>query len=241
MNQIETVQSVGTCNLIKWYRNTALLLCLISLAYLDAATLLYPFSCTLFMLLATATVVLICTLMPLKSFSPCHCQQHHCDPSRKLNGRLQLHSTNASLILLLISAFYSVPLDNSSMLTYVWANLFFLSRPLAMGCALVAAIGYALLYSADSQRLAARCHQLALLSGVLFLSGEISGSYWAAQGWGHSWSWSSHFFFSALIYLLLNLVFHFPPRWLATKQKMYAAKGSLLGFIVVVQLGYRLL
>lgn len=142
--------------------------------------------------------------------------------------------------LLAITTGYNAPEEASAILTYLWAQLFFLSRPLTLGLVSAAAIGYWLLYHRRDQRLQIHCHLLVLLAGLTFLIGEISGSYWAMQGWGRTWGWSSHFFFSALFYLLLMLVFHFPRKWLRTLKQLNLAKALLLTGIAALQVGYRL-
>ncbi|WP_051252569.1 hypothetical protein [Ferrimonas kyonanensis] len=153
----------------------------------------------------------------------------------------RLISATLGVLLLLLASGFSAPTDTSAMGDYLWAQLFFLSRPLSLGCVIAAAIGYGLLPSRSDAKLAHCSHLLALTAGTLFLAGEIAGSYWAMQGWGHSWSWSNHFFFSALLYLLLVLVFHFPHRWFRGSRRQQMAKALLLSFIALLQLGYRLL
>ena len=64
-----------------------------------------------------------------------------------------------------------------------------------------------------------------LLAGVCFLSSELSGTIWCVLGWGDTWHWSSNFFQSAKIFLLLMLPLHIPQDW--KKTSLRAGSGSL--------------
>ncbi|TKB58687.1 hypothetical protein [Ferrimonas aestuarii] len=187
----------------------------------------FPVSSTQCLLLISAGLLCALSVLPLAG--------------GRAHRKFLMVTAGVALALLVIAASFTTPSETSAMGDYLWAQLFFLSRPLTLGCVIASAVGYWLLQSHPDSELSFNCHLLALLSGTLFLAGEIAGSYWAMQGWGHSWSWSSHFFFSALFYLLLILVFHFPTRWMRTQQQQNRAKAMLLSFIALLQLGYRLL
>jgi len=64
-----------------------------------------------------------------------------------------------------------------------------------------------------------------ILSGLVFLSSELSGTYWSMLGWGDTWHWSDNFFQSAAIFLLLMLPLHIPSGWKRASFK--AGTGSL--------------
>ncbi|WP_051202067.1 hypothetical protein [Ferrimonas senticii] len=203
-----------------------LLLCLGWLAEVYLKNHQFPMSSTLMLLLIGALMLLLSGQLSLSASGVSRQYRYGCSA--------------AALVLLALASRYSAPDEASSVLTYLWAQLFFLSRPLTLGLVLAAAIGYLLLIKQRDQRLQIHCHLLALLAGLAFMCGEVAGSYWAMQGWGRTWSWSSHFFFSALFYLLLILVFHFPRQWLRSQKQLNLAKALLLLFIALLQVGYRI-
>lgn len=146
-----------------------------------------------------------------------------------------------ALLLLGYSQTLEPPTGDSAMLTSIWAHLFFLSRPIALGFALAALVGFIIQSRHSDARLDRHSHLLSLLAGTAFLAGEIAGSYWAFIGWGKSWSWSGHFFFSALIYLLFVLVFHLPRVWFPNSSALSMGKAGVLGITCALMLGYRVL
>ncbi len=142
---------------------------------------------------------------------------------------------------LILCNYQLAPSGDSAMLTSVWAHLFFLSRPIALGCGIAAFIGYLIQIYHSDPRLENLSHILSLIAGTSFLGGEIAGSYWAFIGWGKSWSWSGHFFFSALIYLLFILVFHLPKSWCRHARSLYIGRAIVLGVTSSLMLGYKLI
>ncbi|MCG9728608.1 hypothetical protein L1D44_01900 [Shewanella sp. Isolate13] len=203
-----------------------LALAVMTLSLINADSLLFPSSSVMTYLVVTAIVSLVC----LCGFS--------------IKTRLQANYvwavTFVALLLLGYSQTLEPPTGDSAMLTSLWAQLFFLSRPIALGLAIAASLGYLFHGVWRDTHLESHSHLLSLLAGTAFLGGEIAGSYWAFIGWGRSWSWSGHFFFSALTYLLFILVFHLPKAWFANARALGMGKAAVLGFICVLMLGYRL-
>ncbi|MBW3138120.1 hypothetical protein KUV56_01110 [Ferrimonas balearica] len=143
-----------------------------------------------------------------------------------------------ALTLWLIACGKGQPPGDNVMLIPLSAQLFFFSRPLSIGLCLLAAL--TLLTSRDDKALTQLGRWYALVAGIAFLGGEIVGSFWSFYGWGRTWSWSAHFFFSALVYLLLILVFHLPKRWLGRERDMALAQAALVAAIALTNLGYKL-
>ncbi|ABZ78162.1 conserved hypothetical protein [Shewanella halifaxensis HAW-EB4] len=204
-----------------------LALAVMTLALINANSLLFPSSSVTIYLVVSAIVSLV---------SLC---------GLSIQSRLQANYVWAvcfiALLLLGYSQTLEPPTGDSAMLTSLWAQLFFLSRPIALGLAIAACLGYLLHAFWRDTRLESHSHLLSLLAGTAFLGGEIAGSYWAFIGWGRSWSWSGHFFFSALTYLLFILVFHLPKAWFPNGKGLAMGKAAVLGFICILMLGYRLL
>lgn len=204
-----------------------LALSVMALILINANSLLFPGSSvtTYLVVTAIASSLSVCVL-PLRS---------------GIQARYAWIVSGLGLLLLIYSKTLEPPMGDSAMLTSLWAQLFFLSRPIALGLAIAACVGYLLHAFGRDARLESHSHLLSLLAGTAFLGGEIAGSYWAFIGWGRSWSWSGHFFFSALTYLLFILVFHLPKAWFANGKALALGKAAVLGFICVLMLGYRLL
>ncbi len=197
-----------------------------ALTLINANSLLFPGSSVTTYLVVTAIVgSLAACILPIRNV---------------LQARYAWIVSSFALLLLIYSKTLEPPMGDSAMLTSLWAQLFFLSRPIALGLAIAACVGYLLHAFARDLRLESHSHLLSLLAGTAFLGGEIAGSYWAFIGWGRSWSWSGHFFFSALTYLLFILVFHLPKAWFANGKALALGKAAVLGFICVLMLGYRL-
>lgn len=131
---------------------------------------------------------------------------------------------------------------DAAVLTAWSAQLFFLSRPLSIAAGMLAMVfAFASAKDAVNRRiLGANAHWWALVASTLFLGGEIMGSYWSFVGWGRSWSWSAHFYFSALTYLLWILVFHIPRHWARDEQQLKWFQGSILLVTILLNLGYRI-
>lgn len=203
-----------------------LALSVMALILINANSLLFPGSSvtTYLVVTAIASSLSVCVL-PIRS---------------GIQARYAWIVSGLGLLLLIYSKTLEPPMGDSAMLTSLWAQLFFLSRPIALGLAIAACVGYLLHTFGRDARLESHSHLLSLLAGTAFLGGEIAGSYWAFIGWGRSWSWSGHFFFSALTYLLFILVFHLPKAWFANGKALALGKAAVLGFICVLMLGYRL-
>jgi hypothetical protein len=71
-----------------------------------------------------------------------------------------------------------------------------------------------------------------ILASTIFLCSELSGTVWCMLGWGDTWHWSSNFFQSAGIFLLLMLPLHIPPGW--KRSAFRAGTGSLCTLITVL-------
>jgi len=113
----------------------------------------------------------------------------------------------------------------SFMMQYIYARLFFLSRPLSLGLTLFALAGVqdCLLKDDDTgAKVFFQSKQAAFLGAIIFLGGEISGCYWGFAGWGTTWRWSGNFYFSAMLFVLYMVSFHV-PRSVFTSTKAHAS------------------
>ena len=126
-------------------------------------------------------------------------------------------------IWLLLLAFVSLVPDqvrhDSFMMTYLFAILFFLSRPLSLGFTLYSLAGMAHLIvdkEADN-RILKTSKDAALVASILFLGGEIVGCYWGFMGWGTTWRWSGNFQFSAMLFVLFMVSLHIPATLFRTR------------------------
>ncbi len=120
-----------------------------------------------------------------------------------------------ALFLLLLAVASLVPESvrhDPFMMTYIFAILFFLSRPLSLGCTLYALSGMAHLLTTDSSdtRMRRTSKDAAFAASIFFLGGEIVGCYWGFMGWGTTWRWSGNFLFSAMIFVLFMVSLHVP-------------------------------
>lgn len=70
-----------------------------------------------------------------------------------------------------------------------------------------------------------RAKSALVLAATVYLGSEFSGTVWCLLGWGDTWHWSSNFFQSTAIFLLLMLPLHIPPGW--KKPGCRTATGSL--------------
>lgn len=116
---------------------------------------------------------------------------------------------------------------DSFMMGYIFAKLFFLSRPLSFGLTLFALAGaWDACFTSERLRAEVLCQsrQAALLGGLIFLGGEISGCFWGFMGWGTTWRWSGNFYFSAMLFVLYMVALHVPRSVFST------AKAKALGF-----------
>jgi hypothetical protein len=224
---VSSVASSNQITLVARLSNIVLLsIAVMILTLINANSILFPGS-------SVMTFLVVSTIVVLLSFC-----------CLKLTNRLQANYGFTLCFIVLLMLGYSQALEppkgDSAMLTSIWAQLFFLSRPIALGLAIAAFVGFIIQALHSEADLESHCHLLSLFAGTAFLGGEIAGSYWAFIGWGRSWSWSGHFFFSAFTYLLFILVFHLPKAWFANARALALGKGGVLGFICVLMLGYRL-
>ncbi|GAA4875998.1 hypothetical protein [Ferrimonas pelagia] len=193
---------------------------------LDGAILLASSNKKVLLQLA-ALLICLCALVPLRQ------------PT--LQRRLTLGALSMATILLIISTFVVPHSSDNIMLTYLWAHLFFVSRPLAVGFALISAWGLYLTATVRHRRLQEISEIYALLAGTLFLGGEIAGAWWAFEGWGRSWGWSDNFMFSAMVYLMLILAFHLPRTVLRKRAHHNLAQAAVLALTALTLVGYRIL
>ncbi|PIE56380.1 MAG: hypothetical protein CSA34_04690 [Desulfobulbus propionicus] len=102
---------------------------------------------------------------------------------------------------------------NPFMMTYIFAILFFLSRPFSLGCTLYALSGMACLLTTDKTdtRIRRTSKDATFAASIFFLGGEIVGCYWGFMGWGTTWRWSGNFLFSAMFFVLFMVALHVPP------------------------------
>ncbi|GGP37252.1 hypothetical protein [Shewanella saliphila] len=225
---LRSIATAGKTRLSIRFINVALFgLAILILTLINANSLLFPASSEIVYLVATALVCLLSVVF------------------LSLQNRAQINYVfilcAIALAMLMYSQMLTPPKDSSAMLTSIWAQLFFLSRPLALGLAIAGCLGYLIQAIRSEANLESHSHLLSLFAGTAYLGGEIAGSYWAFIGWGRSWSWSGHFFLSALTYLLFILVFHIPKAWFSNASALYMGKAVVLGFISLLMLGYRLL
>ncbi len=117
-----------------------------------------------------------------------------------------------------------VPHD-SFMMTYVFAILFFLSRPLSLGFTLYSLAGMAHLLEAGEadNRILKTSTDTAFIASIFFLGGEIVGCYWGFMGWGTTWRWSGNFHFSAMLFVLYMVSLHIPPTLFRTRRGQHLA------------------
>jgi hypothetical protein len=69
-------------------------------------------------------------------------------------------------------------------------------------------------------------------AAILYLMGEFSGCTWCLLWLGDYWRWSSGFFESTLVFLLMMLIFHLPQSWVGNP-KLKALAGGLVGPLVM--------
>ncbi len=91
-----------------------------------------------------------------------------------------------------------------------WVQAFFFFRLLAAGVMLTTGLAQA----------AGTFNKSLFMAGfLLFLVSEFTGSVWCFRVWGDFWHWSANFFQSALVFFLMMLTLHLPPRWLRQKPR----------------------
>lgn len=115
----------------------------------------------------------------------------------------------------------------SFMMAYIFARLFFLSRPVSLGLTLFALGGAADIFLRDEDPgILFQSKQAAFLAAIVFLGGEIAGCYWGFAGWGTTWRWSGNFYFSAMLFVLYMVALHVP------RSVFSSAKAHSLGFFI---------
>lgn len=119
------------------------------------------------------------------------------------------------------------------MMRYIFAIIFFLSRPLSIGCSCFAIAGALdCLGRGNDERVSHISKDMVFLASTLFLAGEIAGSYWSFVGWGTTWRWSGNFYFSAMIFVLYMVALHIPRALFTTHRTYLTAFVLPLGCIV---------
>lgn len=143
-------------------------------------------------------------------------------------GRIRPVLTAALLILLTWGSILPESGRHNSFMTgYVFAVLFFLSRPLSLGATLFALSGMAdVLSGKPDPRVLGASKRWAYLAAMIFLGGEIAGCYWGFVGWGTTWRWSGHFYFSAMLFVLYMVALHVPGSFFSS------ARSRAWGFFV---------
>jgi hypothetical protein len=155
-------------------------------------------------------------------------------------GHSALTWGNLLLTILLIAAVPVLRQFNPDFYMYqVWpVQLFFALRLTAGGVFLFAFLLFATAWPQEynNTRNGAELLHLAdlilILAAILFLGSELSGTIWCMLGWGDTWHWSSNFFQSASIFLLLMLPLHIPPGW--KKGAFRAGTGSICTLIAAL-------
>lgn len=79
-----------------------------------------------------------------------------------------------------------------------------------------------------------------LLSTIIFLGSEYSGSIWSSNGWGDFWRWNEGFYQSTLIMICLMLVFHIPGKS-RQSERIKALLGGMCGFFALTLITTRCL
>lgn len=148
-------------------------------------------------------------------------------------SRRPLWSACFVALLVLCSVLPEPAHHNTFMLNYVFAILFFVSRPLCLGLTLFAMAGIAdCLQREHDLRVAHISKDMVYLASTVFLAGEIAGSYWGFVGWGTTWRWSGNFFFSAMLFVLYMVALHIPRKFFSN-QKAYLV-ATLLPLLWIV-------
>lgn len=112
--------------------------------------------------------------------------------------------------------------------------LFFNLRLVAMG-----SLFYSLIVSleslgkgADSAELLHRGRNFLMLGSCFYLASEFAGCLWSLNGWGDSWSWSKGFFRSSILFLIMMVGCHLPPKWLKANWGR-AMAGAVPAFVIL--------
>lgn len=122
------------------------------------------------------------------------------------------------------------------MYDYPWTLLFFQLRLAAIAFLVYSSVNYAASLEAKEQDglrtfLLYRGRIFLLLGGALFLGGEFAGSVWCLNWLGDFWRWSRGFFESALMFLVIVMAFHLPPKP-AASPRLRAVFGAAPGLLI---------
>lgn len=136
------------------------------------------------------------------------------------NSRRPLYSALFLILLALMSLIPDGVSHDSFMVTYIFAILFFLSRPLSLGFTLFSLAGMAdlLTSTGNNARIRKTSKDAAFMASIIFLGGEIIGCYWGFLGWGTTWRWSGNFQYSAMLFVLFMVSLHIPSTLFRTKR-----------------------
>ncbi|CAG37706.1 hypothetical protein [Desulfotalea psychrophila] len=145
------------------------------------------------------------------------CQLFTCGRDRCTSSCRPLWSGLFVALLALLTLLAEPVPHDSFMMTYLFAMAFFLSRPLCLGLTCYAVAGGldSLLRGGD-RRIAHISRDAALLATIVFLVGEIFGSYWSFVGWGTTWRWTGNFYSSSMLFVLYMLALHIPRRFFSS-------------------------
>ncbi|PHR29872.1 MAG: hypothetical protein COA36_03185 [Desulfotalea sp.] len=149
----------------------------------------------------------------------CQCITLHYDSSSKR----PFFTALLLLSLVLASLVPDEAFHDSFMMTYIFAVLFFLSRPFSLGFTLFSLAGMADILTTKSNtgnnsRMSKTSKDAAFMASIIFLGGEIIGCYWGFLGWGTTWRWSGNFQFSAMLFVLFMVSLHIPATLFRTKR-----------------------
>lgn len=118
-----------------------------------------------------------------------------------------------------------------------WVVLFHGFRCLALASACFAAAHFLVFRFGRGDRRALRPvfnqgRNFLLLSALFFLCAEYAGILWCQNGWGDFWHWSTAFFQSTIIILLLMSAFH-PPGKPALSNDIHALLGMMIPVVML--------
>ena len=145
----------------------------------------------------------------------------------------------SSILLVVMALCAMVPeavRHDTFMMGFLYAKLFFLSRPLSLGLTLFALAGSAeSIMGAEKGRVLAttEARNTAMLAALCFLGGEIAGCYWGFVGWGTTWRWSGNFYFSAMVFVLFMAALHVPRSVFASVRSYAWAMFTPLGLLAL--------
>ncbi len=173
-----------------------------------------------------------CTIAAL---TLCLCQS--LSLTRDVGSKRPFFSGMGLLVLAVVSLVPENVPHNSFMMSYLFAILFFLSRPFSLGLTLYALAGMGHLFreGADN-RIYRTSKDAAFLASIIFLGGEIVGCYWGFMGWGTTWRWSGNFQFSAMLFVLYMVSLHVPATLFRSRKGYNIAFSAPLVCVVFCML-----